>query len=120
MAQLRVAAFGFPLGGTARRTKSRDEQARSVVWRGNMSASAREPGSPPSFSDELSDGSQKDAPLGDAAIRDGTPRPIYDGPKKARQTEPKQDPTRPGLSTPSAVTQTTETSQPPWKQKRPR
>ena len=57
-----------------------------------MSASAREPGSSPSFNDEPPDGSPNEgAPRGDAAIGDRAPG-----------------------------TETTEASQPPWKQKRPR
>jgi hypothetical protein len=70
-----------------------------------MSASAREPGS--SFDDEPSDRSpEEDAPQGDAAIRDRAPGPICDAPKAAR------------LSTPSARTEATEASQPPWKRPR--
>src|SRR5436853_561563 len=68
--------------------------------------------------DEPPDGGPKED--GDAAIRDGAPGRIYDAPKTARQTEQKQNPTRPSLSTPSARTEATEASQPPWKQKRPR
>jgi len=66
-----------------------------------MSASAREPGSLPSSIDEPSNSSPKNAPRGDAAIRDRAAGPIYDAPITARQTEPKQDPARPNLSTPS-------------------
>src|SRR5437016_78852 len=119
MVQLRTAAFAFPLGGTGKENTLGTSEHVALCGGGNMSASAREPG--PSFNDEPPDGSpNEDAPRGNAAIRDRPPSPIYDAPNTARQTEPKQGPTRPSLSTPGARAETTEASQPPWKQKRPR
>ena len=92
MVQLRAAALGFPLGGTGKENSLGTSEHVALCRGGNMSASAREPESPPSFSDEPPDGSPKeDAPRGNGATRDRAPG-----------------------------TETTEASPPPWKQKRPR
>jgi hypothetical protein len=84
-----------------------------------MSASAREPESPRPVSDEPSDGSPKgDAHRGDAASGNRSSGPTHDTPKTARQTQPRQEPTRQNLNTPPADART-EAPEPPWRHKRP-
>src|SRR5262245_59979271 len=98
------------------------DRASGVAWRGNMSASAREPESPRPVSDDPPNGSPEgDAHRGDAASVNRSSGPTLNAPKTGRQTQPGQDPTRQNLNTPpaGARTEAPEPSQPAWKHKRP-
>ena len=94
-----------------------------------MSASAREPEKPFSVSEPFEHNPRENAPLADGVVAD---TPLADGtsdevPKAVRQPEPNQDPKSQnpahrqlnGLPA-DAHTAPAESSQPPWKQKRPR
>src|SRR5207249_4336770 len=102
----------------------RDEQTSSVARRGNMSASAREPGSPFSVSEPFNDSPKKTASLAGRALADGplADQPSDEASKTARQPKSNQNPTRQNLDSPPAGArpEAPKASPPQWKQKRPR